>query len=371
MRIPAVFHRNGRAPGRSPLLESCGWVALTPWLGPALVCRPMKLVHAAVFCWVLGSTGCSHRSPPEPMGPPAPTADLPPAPIHTEAVLSDDPRPATKAPEPSGITPLARFTQGVQTPESALYDAEGDRYLISNINGKPTDRDNNGFLMEISPEGSIFREKWIAAGENQVQLDAPKGLGISQGILYVADITRVRRFDLKTGAPRGEIAFPGASFLNDIAIGPDGRVYVSDSGVKGDDFAPTGTDAVYVIEKDKPRAIAKSPELGGPNGLIVLGEGILVNTMRSNQIYQLDKKGTRQQVTQLPTGGLDGLAAIGDTLLVTSWEGSALYRGKLGGTFEVALANLKGPADIGIDPRRRRLIVPRFLENAVEVYPLP
>ena len=64
----------------------------------------------------------------------------------------------------------------------------------------------------------------------------------------------MRKFDLKTGAPQAAIAIPGASFLNDIAVGSDGKVYVSDSGVKvgkAGDFEPTGSDAVYVIEKGK------------------------------------------------------------------------------------------------------------------------
>ena len=44
-------------------------------------------------------------------------------------------------------------------------------------------------------------------------------------MLYVADITVVRLFDLKTGAPKGEVKVPGATFLNDISVAKDGRVF--------------------------------------------------------------------------------------------------------------------------------------------------
>ena len=138
-------------------------------------------------------------------------------------------------------------------------------------------------------------------------------------------------------------------------MGSDGKVYVSDSGVKvgkGGDFEPTGTDAVYVIEKGKVKPLMKSKELGGPNGLVSTSKGLFVVTMTSNELYRLDDKGKRQDITKLPAGGLDGLVALGDSFFVTSWQGGAIYRGKLGDKFEVAFPDQKGAADIGFDSKR-------------------
>src|SRR3972149_4477688 len=42
---------------------------------------------------------------------------------------------------------------GFQTPESVLYDAAEDVYLVSNINGSPTAADGYGFISRIGPEG--------------------------------------------------------------------------------------------------------------------------------------------------------------------------------------------------------------------------
>jgi sugar lactone lactonase YvrE len=257
---------------------------------------------------------------------------------------------------------------GLMTPESVLYDADQDRYLVSNINGKPADKDNNGFISVLSPDGTVTTLKWIEAGK-KVKLDAPKGLGISKGVLYVADITVVRTFDAKTGAPKGDIAIPGALFLNDIAVGPDGKVYASDTGVKAD-FSPGGTDAVYVIDKGKAKALAKSKDLGGPNGLAVTDKGVVVVTFGSGEVYRLDDKGKKVDVTKPPAGKLDGVVSLGDSLLVSSWEGSAVYKGQLGGTFDVVLPNQKAPADIGYDTKRSRILVPHFQDNTVEAYEL-
>jgi sugar lactone lactonase YvrE len=161
--------------------------------------------------------------------------------------------------------------------------------------------------------------------------------------------------------------------LNDLSSAPDGKVYVSDSGMKagaGGAMDPTGTDAVYVIDKGKAKVLAKGTELGRPNGVLWTDKGLVVVTFGSNELYRLDDKGAKQDVTKTPAGGLDGVVLVGDSLLVTSWEASAIFRGKLGGTFEVALPEQKTPADIGYDTKRGRVIVPHLMGDTVEVYEL-
>ena len=268
---------------------------------------------------------------------------------------------------------MVRYTEGLATPESVLYDAAHDRYLVSNINGGPTNVDNNGYISELSPDGKVIQAKFIAGGVKNVKLDAPKGLGIAKGTLYVADITVVRKFDAKSGAPQGEIKVPNATFLNDIAIAADGKVYVSDSGLiaGSQGLQSNGGDGVFVIEKGTVRPLTRTKDLSGPNGLVVVGQDLLVVTFGSDEVYKLTDKGQKQDVTHLPAGGLDGVVSLGDELLISSWKASAVYRGKLGGKFEVAVPGLKAPADIGYDTKRKRLLVPHFTENSVEVFDLP
>lgn len=279
---------------------------------------------------------------------------------------------ATKPPPAPSPAPVLTFKGAFATPESVFYDAAGDRYLVSNINGKPDGADDNGYISELLPDGTVKTPKLIAGGVNKVKLDAPKGLIIVGKELWVTDISVVRKFDLKTLAPKGDIALPGALFANDIVLAPDGRVFVSDSSLKVGEkgFEWQGGDQVLSIDKaGKVKVVAKSKELGGPNGLVIGPKGLLVNTLNSNEVFRLTDAGVREDIVKLPNGGLDGMLLLGDSLIASSWGASAIYRGKLGGTaFEPIVQNVKGPADFGYDTKRSRLLLPRFLDDAVEVY---
>ena len=284
-------------------------------------------------------------------------------------------KPLTPPPEPApSVDPILKFTGAFAGPESVLYDAAADRYLVSNVNGQAEAADGNGYILELSPDGRVTNPKLIAGGMNKVRLDAPKGLAIVGTELWVADITLVRKFDLKTSAHKADIQLPGATFANDIVAAPDGGAYVSDSGVKFgvDALTPTGTDQVFFIDKaGKVKVLAKSKELAGPNGLAIgPGKALLVNTIRGDEVYQLTDKGAREVVTKVPGGQLDGLLVVDDMLIVSSWKTETVYRGPLGGTFTPLLTKVKAVADIGYDSKRKRLLVPRLLDDTVEVYDL-
>lgn len=288
------------------------------------------------------------------------------------AAKSADARPAPKpAPKP---TAAVTFSEGLSTPESVLYDAETDTYLVSNINGTPLEKDNNGYITELSPDGKVVAAKWVEGGKNGVTLHAPKGSALVGGVFYVADIDVVRLFDRKTGAPKGEVKLPGATFANDVAVSPDGKLlYVSDSGLNPK-FEGTGTDAVFVItpgKKPTARPFVKGKDLHGPNGLLVTADAVHVVSFGANELQTYDLKGKKKgEFTTLPNGGLDGFIAVGDEVLVSSWGGKALYRGKPGGEWKPAFTELEAPADVGFDSKRKRVLVPRFQGNTVEAWQL-
>jgi sugar lactone lactonase YvrE len=275
-----------------------------------------------------------------------------------------------KSTEPAKPKPTTIEGVGFKTPESILYDAEQDVYLVSNINGSPLEADNNGFISKVDPDGKVVELKWIEGGQKDAILGAPKGMAISGELLYVADINFVRLFDRKTGEPKGKIGIGGATFLNGVATGPDGTVYVSDSGLKGgkEGLEPNGTDAVFMLANAQPKKLAMDKELGGPNGLAIDETGAWVVTFGSGELYKLTKDGKRESVTKPPTGALDGLVKLSDgTFLVSSWEGSAVYRGKPGGTFETVISDVTSPADIGFDSKRNRVLIPLFQKDAIVV----
>ena len=89
---------------------------------------------------------------------------------------------------------------GFKTPESVRYDSAGDVFYVSNINGSPVAKDNNGFISRMKPDGTIDSLELIAGGRNGVTLNAPKGLALIGDTLWVADIDAVRAFNVRTGA---------------------------------------------------------------------------------------------------------------------------------------------------------------------------
>jgi len=270
-----------------------------------------------------------------------------------------------------GKSPLS-LTESFSTPESVLYDADSDTYLVSNINGKPSDADDNGFISKVSPDGKVTEAKWIDGSKENIKLDAPKGMAVVGGILYVADITMVRKFDAKTGEPKGEVKIDKAVFLNDVAPAPDGGVYVTDSALDAS-FKSTGADAIYIIGKDdKVKPLIKNKDLAGPNGVIGDGKGgVWAVTFGSGEIYAVDGKGKKAAGQKLPKGQNDGIVILeGGDVLVSSWEGSAIYRGKPGGEWKPLVENVQSPADIGYDTKRHYLLIPVFQGNTVIIHPI-
>jgi sugar lactone lactonase YvrE len=280
----------------------------------------------------------------------------------------------TVAPEPTPPEPEAPKVvkiDGFQTPESVLWDQESDVYLISNINGTPFDKDDNGFIARVSPgpDAAIAEPAWIDGKNEKVTLNAPKGMALVGDLLYVADIDTVRMFDRKTGEPKGEVAIKGATFLNDVAAGAD-SIYVTDTALDKD-FKPAASQGVWEIRGGKAKQVAKGADLGGPNGVLVQGDEVWVVTFGSGEIYKLGKGGKREAVEKLPKGQLDGIVAGADgRLFVTSWEGSAVMSGQPG-SWAVSLEGITSPADLAFDSKRNVLVIPIFRENRVEIHPVP
>ena len=281
------------------------------------------------------------------------------------------PTPAEKAalfPPP----PAASIITGLLGPESVLHDPEQDVYFISNINGGLLDVDGNGFISRVDPDTMAVDLHWIEGGKNGVQLDGPKGMAVAGNFLYVADVTAVRRFDRRTGAPEGGIELTGATLINDLTTDGD-AIYVSDSAATpgpGIQFVPTGPGAIWKISCGRPEKIAAGPALNQPNGLDFVDGHLWVVTFGGNELYRLDE-GRKVDVRKVPRGQLDGLIHLEDgTPVVSSWIGTAIYR-RSGDAFSPLLTAVTTPADIGYDARRKRLLVPRSALNQVTIHSMP
>ncbi len=277
-------------------------------------------------------------------------------------------RPADRQDAAAPPTDSLSVVDSFRTPESVLYDAAMDVYVVANINGSPFDKDDNGFLSRLAPDGRVLELKWVDGASDSVTLNAPKGMAIKGDTLFVADIDEVRLFDRTTGQSLGSRPVRGAAFLNDVAVGPDGTVYVTDTGL--DRSFTAGVGGVWRFDARGSAQVVAGGRLGGPNGIIADSAGVTVNMWDGAVAHWT----TARQRTALPRGPaqLDGLIRLADgALVMSSWADSSLHRLAPGDTaWTRVMGGLPSPADIGYDTRRERVLVPIFTGNRVEIRPL-
>jgi hypothetical protein len=302
-----------------------------------------------------------------------------PAPRPPPQVLA---QPAQHDPGVPLEAPLVVQDVGFDAPESVLYDARADLYLVSNVVGTALARDDQAFISRVRPDGSVATLKWIDAAQPGVSLHAPKGMVLVGQLLYVTDIDCVRKFDRESGQPRGQIEIAGASFLHDLTVDPAGTVFVTDSGL-GEGLSAAGTDAVYSIGKDgKVKTLAKSRALGQPSGAWFDRGELWITSFGTGELYRLSTSGERSAGQRLSKGSLDGIVMHGQTLFVSSWEAGAIYSLTLareGGVrfdeqtesgAQALLTELDAPADLGLDAKRHRLLVTHYNLGALSIHQL-
>jgi len=266
---------------------------------------------------------------------------------------------------------------GFLTPESVLDDSAQDIYFVSNINGGPLAKDNNGFISRVRPDGAIEVLKFVEGGRAGVTLNAPKGLAVLGDTLWVADIDRLRAFNARTGAPIDSVRLDslGAVFLNDIAIAPNGAIYVTDTGIRFDDVGNVlhpGPDRIFRVGPDRKVTVAvRGDTLGRPNGITLdaVGRRFIVVQSGGKAVLAWKPGDRAPSVIARGIGGFDGVEMIGGKVVVSSWTDSSITRfDSTQGTR--IITGVPSPADFGYDAKRNRVLIPIFTGNRVEIWQL-
>lgn len=269
------------------------------------------------------------------------------------------------APDAPGDSLTGLFDNaGFKSPECVRWDADNDRYLVSNLNGGMTEADDNGFISALGTNGMVDL-KWIEAGKNDVTLHAPKGMEIAGGRLYVADVGALRVFDLADGKPVTSVAIDGADFLNDVAVTADGTVFATDTGT---DDSP---GAVYRISADgNVTKIASGEDLHRPNGIALDPSGnIVFVTYGGDEIVMMSPDGKVLDRRTLDVRKLDGLVLDGGTALVSSWDDHSIVAVDGDGPGKRIATGLTSPACFEVDRQHHLLLVPEVNADTVAVLP--
>jgi len=167
----------------------------------------------------------------------------------------------------------------------------------------------------------------------------------------------------------GDIEIMSATSLDDVAVDRvTGRVFVSDKAMlpaADGSYRTNGGGAVYVIEKRQVRVLASGAELHNPNGLAADGAGGVWVVDGAGRVYRLDTAGAMQDVARGPGLSLDGVALFGERMFVSDWDSGTIWE-RVNGRWLAVVHGVVTPADIGLDTKRHRILVPSFGAGTLE-----
>ena len=258
---------------------------------------------------------------------------------------------------------IATINGGLAGTEAVRYDEEQDVYFISNFNGSASKADSNGFIAKATAQGTIDSLRFMT-GTKSSPLHSPRGMYISGDTLYVADLKGVHGFNKRTG---DHLLFTNFSsftpgFLNDVAVAPDGRVYVTD----------TGQSRVYKMNEQDVSVAIDSME-SPPNGITWDSQNqqlVIAPWAGGRSFFSLSPDSTSSSAyLRITSGGnFDGIEPYANSFLVASQHDSTIYQISNKQSPKPLVKTAPKPADIAFDTKRNRVAVPYISLNRVDIW---
>jgi gluconolactonase len=264
---------------------------------------------------------------------------------------------------PATLDRPIRVIDGIPAPESVAIGPDRAWYISS---FGEFDVKGDGAVYRVDPEKGT-REKYATG------LDDPCGLLFLGDTLWVADRGGVYR--IRGG--RAELVYAANDFprplhfLNDLAAGPQGTMYVSDTG----DSTAAGRGAVFILARGKRPTIVPGSDTvraqSSVNGLLAgKGDSLYAVGFRTGVLSVTDGRGAWKELAR-NLGAADGIDAAADgALYVSDNAGGNLYRVQRtsGGQPVKVASGLKAPADLILDHERGLLVVPENSANRLSAF---
>lgn len=245
-----------------------------------------------------------------------------------------------------------RGTKGLSKPESIVYDAANERYLISNS--------GNGSIVSMNLKGKV--QPLVKGG-----MISPKGLYLDPPFLYVADVTNLHAIDLMNQRLVASYPIDGAIALNDIAVDANGDFYITD----------TAANALFIFNLEtKNLQKISSPLLNAPNGIVYdrpRNQMLIVGYGNHASILNYDI-GSRTISVLMETvySQLDGIAIdeLG-RIYFSSWKEKVLIMiPQEQNRFIPIVKGIKSPADFTYNPQTKELRIPLLNRNRIYTHKL-
>ena len=244
----------------------------------------------------------------------------------------------------------------LRVPESVYHDEKTGKIYVSNIEGKGAwDKDGRGSISIITASGKILSPYWVTG------LHAPKGMGMFQDFLIVADVDSVVIIEPTRAQVVKKIYIEGAQALNDLTVDKRGNIYVSDSKTK----------KIHMIDGLKLDVSLYVDGLKGPNGVLFVDRTLYF--VDAGGFYKVTKDKQKVLIVDGLEGGTDGIEPIDEeNFLISGWSGTIYYVNLKGE--KKLLLDTRGQqisaADLGYDKKKKIVYVPTFYKNTVMAYQL-
>ena len=249
----------------------------------------------------------------------------------------------------------ARFAM----PETVVYDPARKVFYVSSFDGfNPSGEEGMQAVAKVSTDGKTVDLRWVTGLRNHA------GLAVRGDTLYAVERTDLVEIDIPSAKIVKRTPVPGARFLNDLAVGPDGSVYLSDSA----------TGVVFRCRAGRVEEWARGPEISRPNGLHVLGSELLVGNNGDGCLKAVDLSSRAVRTVAVLGGGtIDGIESEPDGNILVSHNEGRLYRVSPSGVATRLLDTSvpgKPIANFAYVAAERSVVIPTWTDNGVVSYSL-